>query len=103
MPYIPNRKRESALAEFDPIISIADRSDRCMAQSVNQLGNTTATECGTSPGDTGGCTVVSSTDASYGTGFAAAGGGVYVAEFATDGIRVWFYSVRHHSSRGTCM
>lgn len=65
-----------------------------MAQSTSQLGNTTATECGTSPGDTGGCTVVSSTDASYGTGFAAAGGGVYVAEFATDGIRVWFFSVR---------
>lgn len=66
-----------------------------MAQSVNQLGNTTAAECGTSPGNTGGCTVVSSTDASYGTGFAAAGGGVYVAEFAEDGIRVWFFSVRH--------
>lgn len=64
-----------------------------MAQAVNQLGNTTATECGTSEGDRGGCTVLSSTEASYGSGFAAAGGGVYVAEFASEGIRIWFFSV----------
>jgi hypothetical protein len=66
-----------------------------MAQSVNQLGNTTATECGTTATDTSGCTVDSSSDASYGEAFAAAGGGVYVTEFASDGIRIWFYSVRY--------
>lgn len=68
--------------------------NRCLAQSVNQLGNTTSTECGTTTGDNTGCTVVSSSDASYGAGFAAAGGGVYVCEFAADGIRVWFFLVR---------
>ncbi|WVQ75782.1 hypothetical protein IAR50_005415 [Cryptococcus sp. DSM 104548] len=37
-----------------------------------------------------GCTVQDQDDKSYGSGFAEAGGGVYVAEFAEDGIRVWF-------------
>ena len=66
---------------------------RCVAQSVNQLGNTTATTCGTTTTDTTGCTVNSASDASYGAGFAAAGGGVYVCEFASDGIRIWFFAV----------
>jgi hypothetical protein len=71
---------------------------RCVAQSVNQLGNTTATTCGTTADDTTGCTVNSASDASYGAGFAAAGGGVYVCEFATDGIRIWFFAVGPLSS-----
>lgn len=64
-----------------------------MAQSVNQLGNTTATTCGTTATDTTGCTVNSASDVSYGAGFAGGGGGVYVCEFASDGIRIWFFAV----------
>jgi hypothetical protein len=68
-------------------------NDRCVAQSTNQLGNTTATTCGTTATDTTGCTVNSASDVSYGAGFAAGGGGVYVCEFASDGIRIWFFAV----------
>jgi hypothetical protein len=64
-----------------------------VAQSTNQLGNTTATTCGTTPTDTTGCTVNSASDVSYGAGFAAGGGGVYVCEFASDGIKIWFFAV----------
>lgn len=62
---------------------------------MNQLGNTTATTCGTTATDTTGCTVNSASDVSYGAGFAAGGGGVYVCEFASDGIRIWFFAVCH--------
>ena len=68
-----------------------------MAQSGNQLGNTTATNCGTTATDTTGCTVNSASDVSYGAAFAAGGGGVYVCEFASDGIRIWFFAVRPFS------
>ena len=68
-------------------------NDRCVAQSVNQLGNTTATTCGTTATDTTGCTVNSASDTSYGAGFASGGGGIYVCEFASDGIRIWFFAV----------
>jgi hypothetical protein len=67
--------------------------NRCVAQSTNQLGNTTATTCGTTATDTTGCTVNSASDVSYGAGFAEGGGGVYVCEFASDGIRIWFFTV----------
>jgi len=67
--------------------------NRCVAQSTSQLGNTTATTCGTTATDTTGCTVNSASDVSYGAGFAAGGGGVYVCEFASDGIRIWFFAV----------
>lgn len=40
-----------------------------------------------------GCTVYDTNTNSYGREFAEAGGGVYVAEFAKDGIRVWFMTV----------
>jgi hypothetical protein len=84
--------RESFTQSLQPVI-VSRVYDRCLAQSTNQLGNTTATECGTTASDTTGCTVDSSSDASDGEAFAAAGGGVYVAEFASDGIRIWFFSV----------
>jgi hypothetical protein len=71
---------------------------RCVAQSTNQLGNTTATTCGTTATDTTGCTVNSASDVSYGAGFAEGGGGVYVCEFASDGIRIWFFAVCSFSS-----
>lgn len=66
-------------------------SQTCTAEATNQLGNTTRDTCGTTEGDRGGCTVMSATDASYGAGFAQAGGGVYIAEFATEAIRIWFF------------
>jgi len=76
------------------VLTDHDQTDnRCTAQSVNQLGNTTATTCGTTATDTTGCTVNSASDVSYGVGFANAGGGVYVCEFASDGIRIWFFAV----------
>jgi len=82
--HLPRVDEESPLRSVD---------NRCVAQSTNQLGNTTATTCGTTATDTTGCTVNSASDASYGAGFAAGGGGVYVCEFASDGIRIWFFAV----------
>lgn len=34
---------------------------------------------------------------SYGAGFAAAGGGVYLAELGDEGVKVWFFSVSFRS------
>jgi len=38
-----------------------------------------------------GCLVTDGNTASYGQAFAAAGGGVWVTEFATSGISIWFF------------
>lgn len=58
-------------------------------------GSITYDNCDISQNSDSGCTVNDTNTDSYGAGFAAAGGGVFVAEWATDGIRVWFLTVRH--------
>ncbi|TYJ55463.1 hypothetical protein B9479_003853 [Cryptococcus floricola] len=47
-------------------------------------------DCNNSLNNGAGCTVKDENEKSYGAGFAEAGGGVYVGEYAEDGIRVWF-------------
>lgn len=56
-------------------------------------GSITYDNCDISQNSDSGCTVNDTNANSYGEGFAAAGGGVLVAEWATDGIRVWFLTV----------
>ncbi|KZV79683.1 hypothetical protein EXIGLDRAFT_846295 [Exidia glandulosa HHB12029] len=53
-------------------------------------GTVLSTDCA-SP-DNSGCIVRDPSTASYGAGFNSAGGGMWVTEFATTGISIWFYS-----------
>lgn len=50
--------------------------------TTNQLGTTGATDCSQSSG----CTVAETSQNSYFTGFADAGGGVFATQFDTAGI-----------------
>jgi hypothetical protein len=45
-----------------------------------------STDCYVGVNDNSGCSVIDGNSTSYGEDFAAAGGGVWVTEFATDGI-----------------
>ncbi|KAJ3823161.1 glycoside hydrolase family 16 protein [Lentinula raphanica] len=54
----------------------------------NQLGATLVTDCSTAAG----CTVGELQPNSYGSGFAAMGGGVFAAQFDVAGIFIWFWS-----------
>lgn len=49
-------------------------------------GTANYTNCYVEANDNSGCTVIDGNSTSYGADFAAAGGGVWVTEFATDGI-----------------
>lgn len=40
-----------------------------------------------------GCTATDPNPASYGEAFAAAGGGMWATEFASEGIKIWFFTV----------
>ena len=51
------------------------------------------TDCSVDSNDNSGCITNSTSTASYGAGFAAAGGGVYVAEYTDTAITVWFLTV----------
>ncbi|OWT36813.1 hypothetical protein C362_05550 [Cryptococcus neoformans Bt1] len=53
-------------------------------------GTVSYPNCDNSQNYGSGCTVYDTNTNSYGREFAEAGGGVYVAEFARDGIRIWF-------------
>ncbi|KIR37652.1 hypothetical protein I307_05801 [Cryptococcus deuterogattii 99/473] len=53
-------------------------------------GRVSYPNCDNSQNFGSGCTVYDPNPNSYGQAFAEAGGGVFVAEFAEDGIRVWF-------------
>ncbi|ODO07750.1 hypothetical protein I350_03328 [Cryptococcus amylolentus CBS 6273] len=53
-------------------------------------GSVTFDNCDNSLNGGLGCTINDTDSKSYGEGFEAAGGGVYIAEWAKDGIRVWF-------------
>ncbi|KAL0240401.1 hypothetical protein I308_106653 [Cryptococcus tetragattii IND107] len=61
-----------------------------ISNSSSMTGSITYDNCDISQNSDSGCTVNDTNVNSYGEGFAAAGGGVLVAEWATDGIRVWF-------------
>ncbi|OCH90440.1 hypothetical protein OBBRIDRAFT_793317 [Obba rivulosa] len=50
------------------------------------------TDCSTDINNNEGCTITNPTLASYGAAFANNGGGVYVTEFAVDGISIWFFN-----------
>ncbi|ORX35900.1 concanavalin A-like lectin/glucanase domain-containing protein [Kockovaella imperatae] len=66
----------------------------CLASSSSSLSGGTLTydNCSIGAHYDSGCTTNMTNADTYGSGFAAAGGGVYVAEFATDGIRIWFFT-----------
>ncbi|KAG6810579.1 hypothetical protein H0H92_011279 [Tricholoma furcatifolium] len=65
----------------------------CTSVNPNQLTTSTqgSTDCSYLSNNNSGCIVTDTNAASYGAGFAAAGGGVYVTEFAESGISVWFF------------
>lgn len=65
----------------------------CIIDSGTITGTVANNNCSTEANYGAGCVINDANANSYGPGFAAAGGGVYVAEFATDGIRVWFFTV----------
>ncbi|CAK9779454.1 hypothetical protein CC85DRAFT_266919 [Cutaneotrichosporon oleaginosum] len=74
-------------------IALHSHNDGCYASSSAQMtGQLRLDNCSVTSNGGSGCTVGDSDTRSYGEGFAAAGGGVYVAEFAADAIRVWFKS-----------
>ncbi|KAF7968294.1 hypothetical protein HWV62_31039 [Athelia sp. TMB] len=51
-----------------------------------------STDCSYESNGNQGCIVTDPSTASYGAGFAAAGGGVFVTEYASTGISIWFFS-----------
>ncbi|KAI0035226.1 concanavalin A-like lectin/glucanase domain-containing protein [Vararia minispora EC-137] len=51
-----------------------------------------STDCSYDDNANEGCVVTVTSTNSYGAGFAAAGGGVYVTEFSEVGINVWFFT-----------
>ncbi|ORY27632.1 concanavalin A-like lectin/glucanase domain-containing protein [Naematelia encephala] len=55
-------------------------------------GTVNDTSCYYEDNDNSGCGITVNTSLSYGSAFASAGGGVYVTEFASTGISIWFYS-----------
>jgi len=50
-----------------------------------------STDCSFQANSNQGCVVTNPTTQSYGAAFASAGGGVFVTEFATTGISIWFF------------
>lgn len=66
----------------------------CTAVSPVQQSSSivNSTDCSYLSNNNEGCTYTVDTTASYGAGFAAAGGGVYATEFSEDGISIWFFS-----------
>ncbi|KAG5636091.1 hypothetical protein H0H81_009139 [Sphagnurus paluster] len=65
----------------------------CTIVGANDLSTSTqtSTDCSYLANDNQGCLVMDNNPASYGAGFAAAGGGVWVTEFASTGISIWFF------------
>lgn len=74
-------------------LAIAD-DPSCLASTATTSGSSlTYNNCSIGANSDSGCTYNVTNANSYGAGFAAAGGGVYVAEFASSGIKVWFLTV----------
>jgi hypothetical protein len=62
------------------------------ATGVTQTGTTGNVNCDNNSSAGAGCTVIDANANSYGAPFAAAGGGVWILEFATTGVNMWFFS-----------
>ena len=69
-----------------------------MPHGISQTGTALGTDCGSSPSNNAGCGVVDANAKSYGKPFADSGGGVWVTQFDTSGIRIWFVPVSDHTS-----
>ena len=74
--------------------SVTDVPSRCLA-SASSISDAVLTypNCSIAANFGSGCTTNMTNTDSYGPAFAAAGGGIYVAEFTTESIKIWFYSV----------
>lgn len=62
------------------------------ADGVVQTGTTNVKSCDNNSTSGAGCTVLDPSTNSYGAPFAAAGGGMWVTEFAETGVNIWFFS-----------
>ncbi|KAF8269396.1 glycoside hydrolase family 16 protein [Lactarius quietus] len=63
-----------------------------IAKSTQTSTIINTTDCSYLANSNSGCGIAVPDPKSYGAAFAAAGGGVFVTEFATTGIAVWFFS-----------
>jgi hypothetical protein len=92
-PLPPPRSFPLGSIRASPFLAIADRSS-CLASTATTSGSSlTYNNCSIGANSDSGCTYNITNANSYGAGFAAAGGGVYVAEFASSGVKVWFLTV----------
>jgi len=67
---------------------------RCtMPSGLSQTGTAVGRDCTSSPGNNAGCAVTEANTKSYGKSFADTGGGVWITQFDTSGIRIWFVPV----------
>jgi len=67
-------------------------ADGCtQANPVQSSTLINSTVCNAAANENEGCIVTNPSTESYGEGFASAGGGVFVTEFSTAGISVWFF------------
>ncbi|KZT11783.1 glycoside hydrolase family 16 protein [Laetiporus sulphureus 93-53] len=62
------------------------------ANAVQTSTLVNSTDCSITADDNEGCVVTDPSTSSYGEAFAAAGGGIFVTEFATSGISIWFFN-----------
>ncbi|KAH9833488.1 uncharacterized protein C8Q71DRAFT_892901 [Rhodofomes roseus] len=68
--------------------------DGC-THSANALQTDTlvnSTDCSKAANENEGCMVTTPTKSLYGVGLAADGGGVFITEFANEGISIWFFN-----------
>ncbi|KAJ9115881.1 hypothetical protein QFC22_005023 [Naganishia vaughanmartiniae] len=93
-----------ATGEIDTFEGVNNQAGNQMALHTNDgctlvkdssapfTGAVNYTDCYVEANDNSGCTVIDGNSTSYGEAFATAGGGVWVTEFATTGISIWFFS-----------
>ena len=64
-----------------------------MPSGLPQTGSATSRDCTSYAGHNSGCGVMDNNIRSYGKPFADAGGGVWVTQFESTGIKIWFIQV----------
>ena len=64
-----------------------------MPSGLPQTGTLQGTDCTSYAGHNSGCGVTDANTNSYGQPFADAGGGVWVTQFDSTGIKIWFVQV----------